>query len=56
MPLLGSLATMPLTDLLQWVGVAGKTGTLEVERNKVRKRILVRKGRLIGCGSDDPSV
>lgn len=55
MPLYGNLATMPLTDLLQWVGVAGKTGTLEVERNKVRKRILVRKGRLIGCGSDDPS-
>jgi hypothetical protein len=46
---------MPLTDLLQWIGVAGQTGTLEVERNKVRKRILVRHGRLIGCGSDDPS-
>jgi hypothetical protein len=46
---------MPLTDLLQWVGVAGKTGTLEIERNKVRKRILMRHGRLIGCGSDDPS-
>jgi hypothetical protein len=55
MPLYGSLATMPLGDLLQWLGVANKTGTLELERQKVRKRILVRHGRVIACASEDPS-
>lgn len=55
MPLYGSLASMPLGDLLQWLGVANKTGTLELERQKVRKRILFRHGRIIACASEDPS-
>lgn len=55
MPLYGNLASMPLPDLLQWAGVARKTGTLELERNKVCKRILFRHGRIIACASDDPS-
>jgi hypothetical protein len=46
---------MPLGDLLQWLGVANKTGTLELERQKVRKRILFRHGRIIACASEDPS-
>lgn len=55
MPLYGNLASMPLPDLLQWAGAAKKTGTLELERNKVCKRILFRHGRIIACASDDPS-
>ena len=55
MPIQGSLATMSLTELLQWLGNAGKTGTLSIERNKVVKRILVRDGRVIACASSDPS-
>ncbi|HEX6852066.1 MAG TPA: DUF4388 domain-containing protein [Candidatus Polarisedimenticolaceae bacterium] len=55
MPLYGSLASMPLGDLLQWLGIANKTGTLELERQKVRKRILFRHGRVIACASEDPS-
>src|SRR5262245_23822241 len=46
---------MSLTEILQWLGNAGKTGTLSIERNKVVKRILVREGRVIGCASQEPS-
>jgi hypothetical protein len=55
MPVQGNLATMSLTEILQWLGNAGKTGTLSIERNKVVKRILVREGRVIACASQDPS-
>lgn len=55
MPVHGNLATMPMTELLQWLGNAGKTGTLAVERNKVVKRILFREGRVIACASKDPA-
>lgn len=55
MPVHGSLATMSLTEILQWLGNAGKTGTLSIERNKVVKRILVREGRVIACASQEPA-
>ena len=55
MPVQGSLATMSLTEILQWLGNAGKTGTLSIERNKVVKRILVREGRIIACASQEPA-
>jgi hypothetical protein len=45
---------MALTDLLQWLAGAGKTGTLHIERNKVSKRIVFRQGRVIACSSDEP--
>jgi hypothetical protein len=46
---------MSLTEILQWLGNAGKTGTLSIERNKVVKRILVREGRVTACSSQEPS-
>jgi hypothetical protein len=46
---------MSLTEILQWLGNAGKTGTLSIERNKVVKRILVREGRVIACTSQEPA-
>lgn len=55
MPVQGNLATMSLTEVLQWLGNAGKTGTLSIERNKVVKRILVRDGRVIACASQEPA-
>ena len=55
MPVQGSLATMSLSEVLQWLGSAGKTGTLSIERNKVEKRILFRGGRVIACSSQEPS-
>jgi hypothetical protein len=54
MALYGDLSSMQLPDLLQWAGQAGKTGTLELERHNHVKRIHFRKGRLIGCSSEDP--
>jgi hypothetical protein len=55
MSLSGTFSTMALPDLLQWLSNAGKTGTLEVERDKVVKQIVFRDGRVIACASDDPS-
>jgi len=54
MPLAGTLSTMSLPDLLQWLSTARKTGTLQVERDKVAKWIRLRDGRIVGCSSDDP--
>ena len=54
MALFGTLKTMPLPDLLQWLGTARLTGTLQVERNRVRKWIRLQEGTIIGCSSDDP--
>jgi len=54
MPLFGTLSTMPLSDVLQWLGSARQTGTLQIERNKVSKSIVFQDGQVIGCSSDDP--
>ncbi len=54
MPLFGSLQTMSLPDLLQWLGSSRKTGTLQVENNRVQKWILFEEGQIVGCSSDDP--
>ena len=52
----GDFRTMPLVELLQWVAANEKTGVLELERNKIRKQISFRNGRVVGCSSDDPST
>jgi hypothetical protein len=54
MPLFGTLKTMALPDLLQWLATARMTGTLQIERNKVSKSIILENGEVIGCSSDDP--
>ncbi|TDI50618.1 MAG: DUF4388 domain-containing protein [Acidobacteria bacterium] len=54
MSIQGSLDTMKLQDLLRWVAEHSETGTLELERNKVCKRIVFHEGHIIGCSSDDP--
>lgn len=55
MSLQGSLATMPLPDLLQWIAAVRKTGTLELVRGKGSKRVLFRDGRVAACASDEPA-
>jgi hypothetical protein len=47
---------MPLVELLQWLGTNTKTGVLELERNRVSKRIALDRGRIVGCSSNDPSA
>jgi len=54
MSIQGNLATMKLPDLLRWAAENSETGVLELERNKVCKRIVFHEGRVIGCSSDDP--
>jgi hypothetical protein len=54
MAIKGNLKTMTLQDLFHWVVDHSETGVLELERQKVRKRIAFRDGRIVGCSSDDP--
>lgn len=54
MPLYGTLKSMPLPDLLQWIGTSRASGMLQLELGKVRKSICLRKGIIVGCSSDDP--
>jgi len=44
---------MALPELLQWLGNSGKTGTLEVERNKVVKHIVLKDGAVIACSTNE---
>lgn len=50
----GNLKTMVPGDLLQWLSLAQKTGTLVVTNGRVEKKIFFRKGRVISSASDDP--
>jgi hypothetical protein len=54
MSIQGNLETMSLDAILRWVAEHSETGVLELEKNKVCKRIAFRKGEIIGCTSDDP--
>ena len=54
MSLTGNLRTMALPDILQWIALGRKTGTLRIERRSVQKRILFGQGSLVGSWSNDP--
>ena len=54
MSLKGDLKTMALPDILQWIAVGQKTGTLQVERRSIKKRIIVRDGLIFSSWSNDP--
>jgi hypothetical protein len=43
---------MPPTEIFQWLGGARRTGTLEVEHERVIRRIHFRDGMIRSCGSD----
>lgn len=51
----GTLESMPLTDLLQWVDSGGKTGTLLVHGPKYTKTLVTRDGLVIASASTDPN-
>ncbi len=55
MPVIGNLGTMSLVDLLRWAGENQKTGVLELERNKICRRVEFRKGWIGACSSNEPS-
>lgn len=50
----GNLKTMLPGDLLQWLSLGQKTGTLIVTKKAVEKKIFFRRGRVISSASNDP--
>ena len=50
----GNLKTMLPGDLLQWLSLGQKTGTLFVSNKGVEKKIFFRNGRVISSASNDP--
>ncbi len=54
MGLKGNLRTMDLPEILQWVSVGRKTGTLHLERASIEKRIVFRDGDIYTSWSNDP--
>jgi len=54
MGIAGNLKTMSPADLLQWLSLGQKTGTLVVSFKSVEKKIFFRKGRVISSASNDP--
>jgi hypothetical protein len=54
MALSGNLRTMLPGDLLQWLSLGQKTGTLVVSNQRVEKKVFFRNGRVISSASNDP--
>ena len=54
MTIAGNLKTMELSELLQWLSQAQKTGTLVCDNGQVEKRIFFRDGMIISSASTDP--
>jgi len=50
----GNLKTMLPGDLLQWLSLGQKTGTLVVTSKSVEKKIFFKTGRVISSASNDP--
>src|SRR6266511_3295857 len=50
----GNLKTMLPGDLLQWLSLGQKSGTLVVANKDVEKKIFFRSGRVISSASNDP--
>jgi tetratricopeptide (TPR) repeat protein len=54
MSLAGNLRTMDLPEILQWISVGRKTGTLHLERRSILKRIVFKQGNIFTSASTDP--
>jgi hypothetical protein len=54
MAIQGTLKTMNLTDLLQFLAAGRKSGTLKFDHGKVTKQIYFKKGMIVGSKSNDP--
>lgn len=48
----GDITVMPLTDLLQWIDLSRKTGTVIVSRGGTEKKIYVEGGKIIFVSSN----
>src|SRR6201988_2815135 len=54
MAIQGTLKTMSLTDLLQFLAAGRKTGTLKFDRGKITKQVYFQQGMIVGSKSNDP--
>jgi hypothetical protein len=54
MALQGSLSTMSVSDLLQFLAVSRKTGLLKFSHQKVLKGIYFENGIIVGSSTNDP--
>jgi len=54
MSLGGNLRTMSLPDVLQWIALGQKTGTLHLRRGATETRIMFREGSVFSSWSNDP--
>ena len=54
MGITGNLKTMVLSELLQWLSLGRKTGTLLVEGRGVQKKVYFADGRIVSTSSSDP--
>ncbi len=52
--LFGDVKTMPLSDLVVYLGNKKATGTLSLERDGTRKQVWVLKGMIINASSNEP--
>jgi len=50
----GTLKTMNLTDLLQFLAAGRKSGTLKFDHGKITKQIYFKNGMIVGSKSNDP--
>jgi uncharacterized protein DUF4388 len=54
MAIKGTLQTMNLTDLLQFLAAGRKSGTLKFDQGKITKQVYFKKGLIVGSKSNDP--
>lgn len=54
MAIQGTLKTMSLTDLLQFLAAGRKSGTLKFDHGKVTKQVYFKNGMIVGSKSNDP--
>lgn len=54
MAIQGTLKTMSLVDLLQFLAAGRKSGTLKFDHGKVTKQIYFKNGMIVGSKSNDP--
>ena len=50
----GTLNTMSVSDLLQFLAAGRKTGTLKIGRGSIIKQIYLQDGLVVGSNSNDP--
>ena len=54
MGIVGNLQTMQLEELLQWLSQSKKTGTLEIVKTPVEKKIFFKDGYILSSASNKP--